>query len=125
MGWSIGHDSTWNRDIGYGVPAFCDHPGCRNAIDRGLPYVCGGEPYDGEHGWGLFFCCQHMKRAGAARDYAQVCTRCRHGKPPYEPAPDHPEWIRWKLSDASWAPWREKHPEEVEALRVLLDQLEP
>src|SRR4051812_7048849 len=26
MGWSIGYDSNWQRDIGYGVPAFCDHP---------------------------------------------------------------------------------------------------
>ena len=28
MGWSIGYDNNWNRDIGYGVPAFCDHPKC-------------------------------------------------------------------------------------------------
>lgn len=42
MGWSIGFDSNWNRDIGYGVPAFCDHPGCTAEIDRGLAYVCGG-----------------------------------------------------------------------------------
>lgn len=23
MGWSIGFDSNWNRDVGYGVPATC------------------------------------------------------------------------------------------------------
>ena len=29
MGWSIGFDSKWNRDIGYGVPATCDYPRLR------------------------------------------------------------------------------------------------
>jgi hypothetical protein len=52
MGWSIGFDTTWNRDIGYGVPAICDRPGCGEAIDRGLSFVCGGEPYGGEKGCG-------------------------------------------------------------------------
>ena len=28
MGWSIGYDEKWQRDIGYGVPAICDYPGC-------------------------------------------------------------------------------------------------
>lgn len=32
MGWSIGWDSTWQRDIGYGVPALCDHPNCSAVI---------------------------------------------------------------------------------------------
>ena len=44
MGWEIGYDDNWERDIGYGVPAECDHPDCQ-VIDRGLSYVCGGEPY--------------------------------------------------------------------------------
>ena len=60
MGWSVGYDSKWERDIGYGVPAICDHPGCNKEIDRGLGYVCGGEPYGGEHGCGLFFCGEHL-----------------------------------------------------------------
>lgn len=33
MGWSIGYDNSWKRDIGYGVPAFCDHPGCMTSIN--------------------------------------------------------------------------------------------
>src|SRR5690606_23075125 len=53
MGWAVGYDSNWNRDIGYGVPTTCDHPGCNEKIDRGLSYVCGDEPYGGEHGCGL------------------------------------------------------------------------
>lgn len=60
MGWSIGYDSKWKRDIGYGVPASCDYPGCDAEIDRGLSYVCGGEPYGGEVGCGLYFCAAHL-----------------------------------------------------------------
>ena len=60
MGWSIGFDSNWNRDIGYGVPAVCDHPKCNAEIHRGLAYVCGGQPYGGEKGCGLFFCYEHL-----------------------------------------------------------------
>ncbi len=26
MGWSIGYDKNLKRDIGYGVPATCEHP---------------------------------------------------------------------------------------------------
>ncbi len=36
MGWSIGYDDNWKRDIGYGVRATCDHPACNAKIDRGL-----------------------------------------------------------------------------------------
>ena len=55
MGWSLGYDSNWNRDIGYGVPAYCDHPYCNEEIDRGLSYVCGDALYGGDRGCGLFF----------------------------------------------------------------------
>lgn len=59
MGWAVGYDPNWQRDIGYGVPAVCDHPGCDKEIDRGLGFVCGGDVYGGEHGCGLFFCGEH------------------------------------------------------------------
>ena len=39
MGWSIGYDDNWKRDIGYGVPAVCDHPGCNEKIDRYLNII--------------------------------------------------------------------------------------
>lgn len=55
MGWSIGFDSNWGQDIGYGVPSTCDHPDCDAEINRGLSYVCGGEPYGGDEGCGLYF----------------------------------------------------------------------
>jgi hypothetical protein len=60
MGWAIGYDDNWDRDIGYGVPGECDAPGCHARIDRGLGYVCGGQPYGGEKGCGLFFCGKHL-----------------------------------------------------------------
>lgn len=110
MGWSIGFDSNWNRDIGYGVPCECDHPKCKERIDRGLAYVCcEQEPYGGEHGCGLFFCEAH-------RGWDGKCSRCRNRKPPFPAKPDLPEWQRWKLKDKSWAKWRRENPLEVAAL---------
>lgn len=105
MGWSIGHDSNHGgRDVGYGVPAFCDHPGCGVEIDRGLAHVCGGEPYGGDRGCGLYFCGQH---GGGMR-----CERCDgRRRKPFPPTFDHPAWIAHKLTDPSWAKWREKQGE--------------
>lgn len=101
MGWALGFDTTWNRDIGYGVPAYCDHPDCSEKIDRGLSYVCGGEPYGGENGCGLYFCGKHIYRNGPPQ-----CERCVEGKEPFEAKPDHPDWINHKATDPSWAEWR-------------------
>jgi len=107
MGWSVGYDDNWKRDIGYGVPSICDHPGCQVAIDRGLSFVCGGDPYGGEHGCGLYFCREHLTYAGDCRDNAQLCKHCYAGKGnTYSPTPDTPEWIHHKATHASWAQWR-------------------
>lgn len=108
MGWSIGYDSKWNRDIGYGVPAYCDHPKCNAKIDRGLSYVCGGEPYGGEHGCGLYFCYEHQHYRSATNP--QACARCLRYKPPFKAKRDHPEWVHHKTTDESWAEWRAEHP---------------
>lgn len=99
MGWSLGFDTNWNRDIGYGVPAECDHPRCNRGIDRGLAYVCGGEPYGGEAGCGLFFCEDHREL---------LCARCRNRKPPYRAKPDCFAWTEHKRTHPSWAQWREE-----------------
>jgi hypothetical protein len=112
MSWAVGFDSQWDRDIGYGVPAYCDHPGCGKEIDRGLGYVCGGEPYGGEKGCGLFFCEEHLYyhtfRDGELK---QVCHRCHKYKPPYKPTPDHSDWINHKLTHPGWEQWRQENPE--------------
>lgn len=111
MGWAVGFDTHWDRDIGYGVPATCDQPDCGAAIDRGLGYVCGGEPYGGDDGCGLYFCGEHL---------ARLCDRCENGRPPYEPTPDTAEWLKWKLTDESWAEWRQQNPDATEQIRAAL-----
>lgn len=117
MGWQVGFDSTWNRDIGYGVPSICDKPGCDEEIDRGLSYVCGSDPYGGEQGCGLYFCKGHLS-FGRSDDAPQLCPRCFAYKPPYKhPKPDTPEWIHHKLTDDSWEPWRIENPDEVVRLK--------
>lgn len=111
MGWSIGYDTNWNRDIGYGVPAVCDHPKCNEKIDRGLAYVCGGGPYGesnveyGPDGCGLFFCYKHLA-FGRSEHAPQMCPRCMNYKKPYKPKPDLKEWTDFKMTDESWAEWR-------------------
>ena len=125
MGWAVGYDSDWNRDIGYGVPATCDHPGCGEKIDRGLSFVCGGEPYGGDHGCGLYFCSKHLliyKTPRGAGRLVQQCVRCDRYRPPFKPTPDHPEWTAHKLTDPSWQQWRDENPDVVEASRAALEQ---
>lgn len=112
MGWEIGYDEKWNRDIGYGVPAICDHPLCNNEIHRGLGYVCGQEPYGGDKGCGLFFCYEHL--------YPDICDNCLDNKPPFIPKSDTEEWITWKLKDDSWEEWRKLNPKKVEYYKSFL-----
>jgi len=108
MGWSLGFDTQWNRWIGYGVPAYCDYPGCKKRIDRGLAYVCcDAEPYGGENGCGLYFCGEH-------HDIDGKCERCASGKEPFNPKEEHPLWIKHILTDRSWKEWRRENPKWVE-----------
>lgn len=117
MSWSIGYDDNWKRDIGYGVPAYCDHPGCGEEIDRGLGCVCGGEPYGGEKGCGLYFCGKHL------RAFPQLCERCNAENPePFKAMREHPDWIRHKLEDPSWEEWRSKNPTRCKAMREDLEK---
>jgi len=116
MGWSLGFDTNWKRDVGYGVPALCDHPDCSEEIDRGLGYICGGEVGGGGHGCGLFFCGAH--RAGRH----ETCERCDAGRGAYAAKPDITEWIEHKLTDESWQAWRDRSPGEVAQLREILAQ---
>jgi hypothetical protein len=113
MGWEIGYEPERDRDISYGVPAECDHPACQAKIDRGLSYVCGSEPYGGEHGCGLFFCEKHLLMAAivvglapASGEWVQLCERCETGAEPFEPKADLKEWTDFKATDPSWAEWR-------------------
>lgn len=139
MSWSIGYDSKWKRDIGYGVPAFCDHPGCGALIDRGLAHVCAQEqPYGGENGCGLYFCANHLGFHLFEKDDEKsgfMCERCNefHTRiekkrnkdfsfEPFAPTPERPEWIKHKLKDRSWKKWREENPEDVKELQRKLNE---
>lgn len=114
MGWSIGYDDNHKRDIGYGVPAYCDHPDCNEEIDRGLSHVCGSEPYGGQYGCGLYFCKEHLHFHEDDMEWIDLCERCSEFKEPFTPKPDHPEWIEHKLTDESWEEWRNENPDFVE-----------
>jgi hypothetical protein len=124
VGWSIGYDQNWDRDVGYGVPAWCDHPNCTAKIDRGLSYVCGGDPYGGSHGCGLYFCEKHMGWMNTDTEDedegCQACERCEKGKEPFDPKPEHPEWVQHVLTDDSWHQWRGHHPKKVAAYKAAL-----
>lgn len=117
MGWAIAYEPERDRDIGYGVPAECDHPDCKEQIDRGLSYVCGGRPYGEPHGCGLFFCYEHLLMEDRSEmadgeietETIQLCERCAaNNDEPFEPKPDVEEWVYHKATDPSWALWREE-----------------
>lgn len=114
MSWSIGYDKFWSRDIGYGVPAKCDHPKCDVEIDRGLSYICGGEP-DGAYGCGLFFCEEHLMYVlGDGVCSPQICEKCADNDGElFAPSPDVPVWNEHKLTCPSWQAWRNENPEWV------------
>lgn len=123
VSWSIGYDKKWKRDIGYGVPAICDHPDCDKQITRGLAYVCGSEPYGGEHGCGLYFCQEHLNSVEVDRELVRLCSCCESGgESEYKPKPDVKEWVEWKLTDESWKQWRAENPDEVKAMMEFLNK---
>lgn len=116
MSWALGFDDRWKRWIGYGVPAYCDHPGCNKEIDRGLAYVCAHEePYGGDDGCGLYFCEEH-------RGNDDRCERCEAQQPPFEPKREHPKWLRHMLRHRSWQEWRHLNPEKVAEIRKELER---
>jgi hypothetical protein len=133
MGYSIYFDSRRNRDLGYGVPAVCDHPDCENEINRGLSYLCGDQPYTGgEHGCSLYFCGEHKSYhttviGGDEHDCdvpnCQLCERCQHGLTEFDMKPDTKKWMQWKLSHESWQQWRDENPQEVEKLVKVINNM--
>ncbi len=135
MGWSIGFDEKWKRDIGYGVPATCDHPLCGAEINRGLSHVCcGNEPYGGEYGCGLYFCGRHLNYAltedNQDDNLPARCEQCVKGEPPFTPTPDLHIWVDHKMTDPSWAEWRNENKKAkasvgADASQILQSQTSP
>ena len=109
--WAIGYDEHWNRDIGFDVTANCDHPDCKNTIDRGINHVCGSEPYGGDTGCGLYFCADHLETRTVSDEEGPtaLCAQCASGKEPFEPTPDSKEWVEYKQTSHYWAGWRTYH----------------
>jgi hypothetical protein len=103
VSWAIGFDERWQRDVGYGVVALCDHPVCGEEIHRGLSYVCGGDMYGGERGCGLYFCYEHLLTHARL---PQLCERCSKRKKSFTPKPDVLLWTYFKMIDPSWEAWR-------------------
>jgi hypothetical protein len=112
MGYSIGYDSDLQRDIGYGVPTYCEHPECNQEIDRGMAFACGGDP---DSGCGRYFCEKH---GGGYK-----CERCAKSRQPFPVKQDHPQWMRWKLRDSSWRQWRAENKAKVQEMREALQKL--
>jgi hypothetical protein len=119
MGWAVGEDKA-GRDIGYGVPALCDHPECSEHINRGLSFVCGMINMDeGDRGCGLHFCTGHLQYSPK---YGQLCDRCYPRKrKPFARKPDVTEWLQHKLIDESWRQWRADNPHEVAEVRKMIN----
>ena len=134
MGYSIGTGKN-GRDIGYGVPAICDQPGCNEKIDRGMSYCCGGSPWNDE-GCHLYFCGKHLglaKHMGAHEDdndawCGNLCDVCRINwalgddnyklwAAEYDPKPDTLQWMLWKQYHESWETWRTENPDDFEAMK--------
>jgi hypothetical protein len=121
MGWSIGIGKD-GRDIGYGVPALCDHSSCDKRIDRGLSYVCGINTDGEDRGCGLHFCADHLRYSAR---FGQLCFRCwPKSRTPFTRKPDTREWVEHKLTDESWQRWRDANPQEVATGRAALAQSE-
>ena len=100
----MGYQVYWanGRWQGYGVPAYCDYPGCKEEIDRGIGY----KHQDDDESPPLVFCCTKHKYQDLP-DY-------------FEPEEkENPEWINHLLTDDSWEEWRIENPEIVEKYKSL------
>ncbi len=126
--YKVGH--RWG---GYGVPAYCEHPDCKEEIDRGMSFACGGEPFC-EYGCDKYFCGKHLKYTCVIELYEEdhecdekeneceireLCEACSTGKGEFDYKPEHPTWVKHLLKDKSWAKWRKENPEEVKELKLL------
>lgn len=114
---------------GYGVPTFCEHPGCNEEIDRGVSYACGGAPFS-EHGCDRYFCSKHLQHVYFKDDGSRcrhrndcdcegvdLCERCENNKPSFRYKSEHPDWVKHILKDLSWKKWRDENKEEVEKMK--------
>lgn len=123
MGWAVYQcpKGTPFRHAGYGVPAYCDHPDCKEEIDRGVNHRCGSINSDGEdRGCGLYFCETHLSEYSSKYN-SSFCGQCwPRSRKPFTPKPEHPEWATHVLSDESWQKFRDANPEWVAKLQEVV-----
>lgn len=129
------------RFQGYSVPAFCDHSGCLNEIDRGMGYACCENPNHTQH-CGGFYCEEHrynyiyedeledmddeelealkLDRDDKAEEDDGI-IRCNHGEIEQK---EHPNWVNHVEAHESWSEWRLENPTKLEELKAHLKQPE-
>lgn len=77
MGWGhCGKNSLTGKEMGYAIEGVCSEKGCKEKIDHGLSYVCGGMHEGGEHGCGDYFCERHLKVHWCGMSSCSLCHRC-------------------------------------------------
>lgn len=76
MGWAYCGKDSQGRDIGYGVFAFCDHPGCNKRINRGLSYACGENHGEHDYYCEKYFCSDHLFYSDHPDAERRVCKEC-------------------------------------------------
>lgn len=147
MGYSVYYSDKNTRFQGYAMHAYCDHPGCKNEIDRGMGYVCCGNQ-DHPNSCGGFYCAEHADLCTLisedefeeALDDEEVQEQlesygltempvfdedgyfyhCQHE--PIEKDKEHPQWLNHVLTDESWEEWRNANPEMRQKYQDLLDK---
>jgi len=115
---NMGYAVYWanGRWQGYGVPAYCDYPGCKEEIIRGIGHSIDyveigsgmGYAHDEEENYPNVFCCsEHQDQ--------ELNSFMPEKK-------EHPKWLNHILTDDSWKQWREKEPEMVLKYKKMLKE---
>lgn len=76
MGWAYCGKDNNGREIGYGIEATCDHPGCNEQIDRGMGYACGGMHGKEEYYCDKYFCSKHLFYIDFVDIPYSICKEC-------------------------------------------------
>lgn len=133
----MGYQVYWEggRWCGYGVPAYCDFPGCDQEIDRGVSYKCerewGYRYFDSDTGEELFEDEIYDPTRDVIEQEYQYYTDCggffcgtheSHSDHDMfmEHPPEHPVWLRHILTNATWREWRRENPSLVKRYRQEL-----
>lgn len=141
MSYEMYFSTQHKRWQGYGVPAVCDHPGCKETIIRGVGYMCCENP-NNPVSCGGFFCDDHREVTIIHKsefddieddedainellvdydlqevpefDEDDCFYRCDHSPIEYK---EHPKWVAHVESDPTWAQFRLEDPEAFKTMQ--------